>query len=345
MLTSSKKLASLILGLLLSMGALAADPVAVNPAHPDRHVVVPGDTLWDISAKFLRDPWQWPNVWYVNPQIENPHLIYPGDIITLIYVNGQPVLSLQRGSVVKLSPRVRASSLDDAIPTIPLDAINQFLTRPFVVDKDEMERAPYIVYFGDEHLMGGKDLRGYVRTIETTDNKRFDIVRPGDAYTDADTGEVLGYEALFIGNADLHKTGDPATVGFSNSELEILKGDRLIPITNEVQLENFHPKAPDTEIKGSIISVLNGVSQIGQYNVVVLDRGATDGLAAGDVLTVDHRGDTVRDVITEDSADTVTLPDEPAGTLLVFRTFPRVSFGLVMDATRAIHVKDRVRNP
>ncbi|MES9886349.1 MAG: LysM peptidoglycan-binding domain-containing protein, partial [Candidatus Sedimenticola sp. 6PFRAG1] len=106
MLTSSKKLASLILGLLLSMGALAADPVAVNPAHPDRHVVVPGDTLWDISAKFLRDPWQWPNVWYVNPQIENPHLIYPGDIITLIYVNGQPVLSLQRGSVVKLSPRV-----------------------------------------------------------------------------------------------------------------------------------------------------------------------------------------------------------------------------------------------
>ncbi|MES9965929.1 MAG: LysM peptidoglycan-binding domain-containing protein [Sedimenticola sp.] len=345
MLTSRNKLACLLLGILFSMGALAADQVAVNPAHPDRHVVVPGDTLWDIAGKFLRDPWQWPNVWHVNPQIENPHLIYPGDIITLTYVNGRPILSLQRGSLVKLSPQVRSTPLSAAIPVIPLDAISAFLTRPFIMDKDALEAAPYVVYFPDEHLVGAKDLRAYVRSIDNTDNGRFDVVRPGGEYRDADTNELLGYEALFIGNADLLKTGDPATVDITNSELEVQKGDRLFPISREVQLENFHPKAPDQEVKGSIISVLNGVTQIGQYNVVVLDRGTDNGLQPGDVLAIDHRGRTVRDTVTEVSDDTVTLPDEPSGTLLVFRTFPRVSFGLVMDATRAIHVRDRVRNP
>jgi hypothetical protein len=345
MLTSRHKLASLVLGLLISWGTLAADPVAVNPSHPDRYVVVPGDTLWDISGRFLRDPWRWPDVWHVNPQIQNPHLIYPGDIITMTYVNGQPMLSLQRGSLVKLSPRVRSTPLDGAIPTIPLDAIQQFLTRPFVADKDALDNAPYVVHFADEHILGASGIRAYVRAIETNDNQTYDVVRPGDAYKDADTGEVLGYEALFVGNAELQRTGDPATLMLTNMELETIIGDRLFPVTRDVALEAFHPKAPDTDINGSIISVLNGVTQIGQYNVVVLDRGEHDGLQPGDVLTIDHRGEMVRDTVTPNSADTIKLPDEPAGTLLVFRTFPRVSFGLVMHATRAIHVLDRVHNP
>lgn len=343
--SSRHMLASLLLGLLLSFSALAADPVAVNPSHPDRYVVVRGDTLWDISAKFLRDPWRWPDVWYVNPQIANPHLIYPGDVISLTYVDGQPRLSLQRGSTVKLSPSVRSNALGSAIPAIPVDAIHQFLTRPYVVDQAALDNAPYVVYFADEHLVGSNAVKAYVRTIGNSDNGRFDLVRPGDAYKDAETGEILGYEALFVGNADLQRTGDPATVVLNDMELETIIGDRLFPVTEDVPLETFYPKAPDQQVRGSIIAVLNGVTQIGQYNVVVLDRGEADGLAPGDVMAIDQKGATVKDKVTEERGDTVTLPDEPAGTLMVFRTFPRVSFALVMRAQRAIHVLDRVHNP
>ncbi|MEE9357479.1 LysM peptidoglycan-binding domain-containing protein [Candidatus Vondammii sp. HM_W22] len=338
-------LASFILGLLVSMGALAADPVAVNPSHPERYVVVKGDTLWDISGHFLRDPWRWPDVWHVNSQIANPHLIYPGDVIVLTYVNGQPRLTLERGSLVKLSPRVRSTLLDGAIPAIPIDAIHQFLTRPFVMDREAMESAPYVIAFDDEHIIGSNGVKAYVRSIDSEDNTQFDIIRPGGPYKDADSGEILGYEALFVGSGALIRLGDPATVTLNNIEIETTKGDRVMPIAEEEPLETFYPKAPGQQIFGSIIDVLGGVTQIGQYHVVVLDKGAGDGLEPGNVLAIDHRGETVKDNVSKDPKDTVTLPDESAGLLMVFRTFPRVSFGLVMHATRAIHVLDRVHNP
>ncbi len=339
------QLAGFFLGLILSSALFAAEPVAVNPAHPDRYVVVKGDTLWDIAGRFLRDPWRWPDVWYVNPQIENPHLIYPGDTIVMTYVDGQLRLSLERGSTVKLSPQIRTTPLAAAIPTIPIDAVHPFLTRPYVIGEKELDAAPYVVDFADEHITGGAGVRIYVRTIENTDNQDYDVVRPGDPYKDADTGEILGYEALYIGNAKLERPGDPATMILVNTNQETLTGDRLVPSTEEQPLQNFQPKAPDQEIKGSIISVLNGVSQIGQFNVVVLDRGAEDGLKLGDVLTIEHKGEVIKDDVTPDRTDTVKLPNEEAGLLLVFRTFPRVSFGLVLRAIRPIHVLDRVRNP
>jgi len=340
-----QQLASLILGLIFSCGVLAADPVTINPAHPDRYTVVRGDTLWDIASRFLRDPWRWPDVWHVNPQIENPHLIFPGDIITLTWVDGQPRLSLQRGSVVKLSPRIRSTPLDRAIPAIPVDAIRQFLTRPYVVDKEALESAPYVVYFADEHIMGSSNIRAYVRGIESRDNLQYDVVRPGKAYRDADTDEILGYEALFVGNATLQRVGDPATVLLTNMALETVIGDRLFPVIKDVPLETFHPRAPERQVRGSIISVLNGVTQIGQYHVVVLDRGSEDGLTPGNVLAVMHKGREIRDLVTPNSADTVKLPDEKAGSLMVFRSFPRVSFALIMQTTRPLNIGDRVVNP
>jgi len=345
--SSKYTLASLVIGLFLAWSAWAQSDVAVNPAHPDRYVVVRGDTLWDISARFLRDPWRWPGVWYVNPQIQNPHLIYPGDVIVLSYVDGKLRLSLERGSLVKLSPEVRSSPLDDAIPTIPLDAINQFLTRPYVLEDDDLDSKPYMVSFGREHLMGSTDNKAYVRAIESDEEVRFDVVRPGDPYKDADTGEILGYEAQYVGNAELQRTGDPATVLVTSVEMEVNLGDRLIPVTEDVAMDTFYPKPPSRPISGSIISVLNGVREIGQFNVVVLDRGEKDGLATGDVLTINQRGRKIRDLVkwVDNVRDHVTLPDEPAGTLLVFRTFSRVSFGLVMRASRGIHVGDRVLSP
>ncbi|MES9856970.1 MAG: LysM peptidoglycan-binding domain-containing protein [Sedimenticola sp.] len=343
--TLRHKIVSMIFGLSFALGALAADPVAVNPAHPDHYTVVKGDTLWDISGHFLRDPWRWPDVWHVNPQVKNPHLIYPGDVITLSYVNGQPRLSLQRGSVVKLSPRVRSTPLDDAIPAIPIDAIHQFLSRPYVMDREAMESAPYVLAFDDEHVMGSKGIKAYVRAIHSDDNTSFDLIRPGGPYKDADSGEILGYEARYVGNGDLTRSGDPATVVLRSTELETLAGDRLIPTSEDIPMDAFHPKAPEEQVKGSIIAVMGGVSQVGQHQVVVLDRGARDGLEPGTVLAIDQRGRTIRDNISADPKDRVTLPDERAGTLMVFRTFDRVSFALVMAASRTIHVLDRVRNP
>ncbi len=344
----SLKLAGFLLGLIFSVGILAAEPVVLNPAHPDRYVVVKGDTLWDIAGRFLRDPWRWPEVWHVNPQIENPHLIYPGDTIILTYVDGRPRLRLQRGpgsGVVKLSPRVRSTPLDTAIPVIPMDAIRPFLTRPYVLGQKDLDKAPYVVSFADEHIVAATDNRIYVRAIGTAEHNKYDVVRPGKPYRDADTDEILGYEALLIGSARLERTGDPATLYLLQTDLETQVGDRLLPVVQDTPQRNFAPKAPASDIRGNIIGVLNGVTQIGQHNVVVLDRGAEDGLQVGDVLAIDRRGETIPDPVTPDRFDEVTLPDEKAGTLMVFRTFPRVSFGLVMSATMAIHVLDRVHNP
>jgi hypothetical protein len=338
----NNKLIGFILGLLLACSAFASEPVALNPAHPERYTVIKGDTLWDISALFLRDPWLWPEVWYVNPQIENPHLIYPGDEIVLTYRDGRPILSLNRRN--KLSPSVRATPIDAAIPTIPVDAIAQFLTRPYVVDEDELEQAPYIVHFLDDHIIGGAGVSFYARGIARDDRTRYTIVRKGKPYEDPDTGEILGYEATFIGDADLKRSGDPAKLLIATSDLEAVIGDRLILAEEDEPLVNFQPRAPQNDIEGRIISVLNGVSQIGQYNVVVLNKGAREGLEPGHVLQILQGGNEVRDIV-KGRGETVTLPLEEAGILMVFRTFEKVSFALVLRASKPLHTLDWVRPP
>ena len=336
---------TLLLGLLISSTLFAAEAPSIRSTQPGSYVVQSGDTLWDIAERFLLVPWRWPEIWHINPQVKNPHLIYPGDVIELSYVDGSPRLSLRRGSLVKLSPRVRIDQLDTAIPAIPISAIQQFLSRPQVLDQDALDNAPYIVSFGEEHVIGSNNIKAYVRALTSEVPIHFDVVRPGKAYHDGESGEILGYEARYLGSAELLQTGDPASVMLADMELEFLAGDRLVPESREASRSSFIPKSPDQSIQGSIISVLNGVSQIGQYNIVVLDRGQRDGLSPGHVLTIKRRGLVVRDTVSPISGTMVNLPDEPAGTLLVFRVFERVSFGLVMRATHAMHVGDRVSNP
>ncbi len=339
---------SLALALALLGTAAFADQVALKDGHPDRYVVVKGDTLWDISARFLQSPWLWPEVWYVNPQIENPHLIYPGDIISLVYIDGKPQLRVQRGKgSFKLSPRARAERLDKAIPTIPIDAIQQFLTQPLVADDATLKAAAYVVSSADEHLIVGSGDRVYVRGITADQGNRYNVFRPGGPYTDPDSGEILGYEALFLGEADAQKFGDPATLKLTRTTREINIGDRVLPVTREDVYAYFTPHAPDTPIAGTIISVLDGVSQIGQFQIVVLNRGTREGVDVGTVFAIDQRGDLIVDQVRSDGArkSTVQLPDEEAGLLMVFRSFDKVSFGLVLKATSALHVGDRVRTP
>ena len=337
---------SLALALALLATAAYADQVALRDGHPDRHVVVKGDTLWDISARFLDSPWLWPEIWYVNPQVDNPHLIYPGDIINLVYVDGAPQLRVQRGKgTYKLSPQARAERLDKAIPTIPIDAIQQFLTQPLVVDQDTLENAAYVVSSADEHLIVGAGDRVYVRNLRNDEGDRFHLFRPGDAYTDPHSGEVLGYEALYLGDGAAEKFGDPSTMKLTRTTREINIGDRVMPMTQEDVYAYFTPHAPTNAIEGTIISVVDGVSQIGQYQIVVINRGNREGVDVGSVFEIYQAGERIVDQVSKERNASVKLPDEKAGLLMVFRTFDKVSFALIMKASSALHVGDRVRTP
>ena len=335
----------LIVFMLFSAPGLA-DTLALNPEHPDRYVVAKGDTLWDISERFLRDPWLWPEVWYVNPQIDNPHLIYPGDVITLVYVDGRPQLRLQRGRAeVQLSPSARMESLDHAIPTIPVDAIKQFLTRPLITDDATLESAPYILAMADQHLVAGANDRIYVRGIDSTQHGRYYVYRPAGEIRDPVSKELLGYEALYIGDATLQRFGDPSTLVLNSTTQEARIGDRLMPIVDEEVYTHFIPKPPTHEVEGLILSVLGGVSQIGQYQVVSINRGRREGIEIGNVLRIFQSGGVIEDIVKPGGKEKVQLPEEDAGVMLVFRIFDKVSYGLVMKATRPLHVLDMVRNP
>lgn len=342
---STKKLLGMFLAALLATGTLIAADVALNPNHPDQYTVVKGDTLWGISARFLRDPWLWPEVWYVNPQVANPHLIYPGDILNLVYVDGQPRIQVTRGGDGKLSPRIREESLDNAIPTIPLDAIKQFLTRVIVVDEGEMENSPYVVQSADEHVVTGAGDRIYVRGIEDRNVTLFDVYKPGGPYIDPDTGEILGYEALYAGTGPVQSFGDPTTIKLTETAREVRVGDRLRPAYRSDPVVHFQPHAVPSGTEGHIISVVDGVTQIGQFNVVALDLGERDGMEIGHVLRVFQQGDVIKDPVSSKYGKTVRLPDEEAGVVMIFRTFDKISFGLIMSATRPIHVNDYVRTP
>jgi hypothetical protein len=342
----ANKFLGLVFATLLAAPALA-DEIALNPSHPDTYVVVPGDTLWDISGRFLRDPWLWPEVWHVNPQIANPHLIYPGDIISLVYVDGKPQLRVQRGGrpTVKLSPTAREERIDRAIPTIPLDTVKQFLTQPLVVEEGELDTAPYVVESADEHLIVGAGDRVYVRGITDTSVGRYSVFHPGDKLIDPDTQEVLGIQAIYQGDATVQSHGDPATLFMERTTREIGIGDRLKPIASDEIHTSFMPHAPEADLRGRIISVYDGVSQIGRFQVVAINRGAREGMEIGHVLRIKQAGQNIEDKVTPAVSDTVTLPDEDAGLLMLFRIFDKVSYGLVMESTRPIHVLDYVTTP
>lgn len=338
-----------LLGAVLAAAMAFAADSALKPDHPERYVVKEGDTLWDISGRFLHSPWLWTNVWYANPQIKNPHLIYPGDVVSLVYVDGKPRLTVDRRSgkrpVVKLSPEGRSTALTRAVPTIPMGAIRPFLTEPHVVELGQLDNAPYIVEPAGEHIVVGAGADVYVMDVQDPDQKRYAVVRPAEPLVDPDTNELLAYHALFVGDAVLQRGGNPATMKLTRTTRESGTGDRLIPATDEEYDAYFMPKAPSSEVDGRIISVVDGVTQIGQHDVVILNRGAQDGLEPGHVLAIYQVGEVVDNTVTEDPRDTVKLPDERAGEVMVFRTFDRVSFALVMRATEAVHVLDRVTSP
>jgi hypothetical protein len=330
-----------------AVGQAGAGPV-LNPRHPDTYVVVPGDTLWDIAAMFLRDPWYWPEIWQINPQVANPHLIYPGDILSLAYLDdGQPAIQLERGGglVTRLSPQIRSEPLEEAIPTIPFETVRAFLSRPAVLSADDFDSLPYL-FAHPEGLLGSAGQDVYVRGTDAEVGTVFNLVHPGEALIDPDDGSIIGYEGIYVGQGRVRRTGDPTTVFLTESAREATIGDYLIE-EEGVNPFTFFPSAPEEFVEGQIISVLGGVSLIGQFNVVVINRGARHGLAPGHVLSVYQTGETVVDTTQRRGLfpEKVRLPDEYAGVSMVFRVFDRMSYALVMEAEREMHVLDTVRNP
>ncbi|HTC44515.1 MAG TPA: LysM peptidoglycan-binding domain-containing protein [Steroidobacteraceae bacterium] len=328
----------------------------IKPTAPTEYTVKRGDTLWAISSLFLKNPWEWPEIWYVNPKIANPHLIYPGDVLVLAYDKaGRPQISIAQESSLRLNPALRSSPLDQAIPIIPYASIAAFLSRPTVMSRDEVKHAPYVLAFPDEHQAAGNDQIVYARGLaEAPNGARFSVMHIGDPIKDPESGRTLGYEGIYTATAVVQRPAAVSRTVLVDSERETLRGDCMVPDSATTPL-TFSPHAPSQRVRGQILSVLDNVTLIGQFNIVTINRGTKDGVGGGTVLEIDEAGDVVQDrgPASYAEADTsllglakrVRLPTERAGTLLVFKAYDDMSFGLVVGATTPMRVGDVVRNP
>ena len=339
--------------------ALAAAPlmaqqrseIKLQDNAPDRYVVVPGDTLWSISAKFLKDPWRWPEMWKLNQdQLTNPHVIHPGDVIVLVRSGPQPELKM--GETLRLSPRARSDDVAGrAIPSIPPRVIEPFLTRPLVIEYDGLDNAPSIIAAQADRVYLGSGDVAYVSGIkDAKPDSLWQIYRPGPPLVDPETQKTLGYEAVFLGDSRVISAGDPATIRIFGARQEIGKGDRLIA-AGPLVLKSYVPHAPAVFVQGRVIATQGGLRETGQQYVVTLNRGRNDGLEPGHVLALLRLGRTNVDKTdfsrwyAADKVETTKLPDERYGLVFVFRTFDRVSYALVMSAGRTVQLGDVVLSP
>jgi hypothetical protein len=358
----------------------------IHPDAPDQYTVVKGDTLWGIAGRFLNDPYKWPQIWQMNQdQIKNPHLIYPGDIIRLD--RASLTLSLAGGqadaaaNVVRLEPRIRVEPLQASIPTIPATAIGPFLTQPLVIEAGGLDNAPTILATAENRVIVGAGDTAYADRIGSDDGVSWQIFRPGEAVRDPETSEVLGYEAKYVGDARVRRFGHPTTLEITKARQEINRGDRLTQ-AREMTFPSFVPHAPDRLVRGAIVSVDGGVSELGQFQIVSLNRGSRDGIQIGHVLASYRRGGLVdttgrtrgyldpkagpgfeirpNPVVPDPpmpppptdsklgyaaAGTTLKLPDERNGLVLVFRVFEKMSYAMVMSSTRPISIGDIVRTP
>ena len=315
---------------------------------PARYLVKTGDTLWDISARFLRTPWRWPEVWGMNKeQIDDPHWIFPGDVIRLDRSGATPRLLLERVAKGqqsrRLSPQIRELAIDaQAISSIPAAAIEPFLSQPLLVESAAFERAPRIIATEDSRVIIGAGNIAYVDGLSETDERDWQVYRAGKALRDPDSGEILGFEAIYLGDARVKKYGNPSTIEILRSKLEINAGDLMMTANEEIFIA-YVPHAPGQKMQGRIVSAYNGVSEVAQNSIVTLNRGKRDGLEIGHVLATYRDGETVRSATNRKRY--VKLPDERVGLVFVFRTFDRLSYALVMQSTRPIHLNDVVQTP
>ncbi|MES2757826.1 MAG: LysM peptidoglycan-binding domain-containing protein [Pseudomonadota bacterium] len=343
-------------------GPVQAATCEFRPNAPDQHLVVRGDTLWDISGKFLQHPWCWPQVWGMNrDEIRNPHWIYPGQIIYFDRANRRLSLTRPGGAdsgdgisgTTRLSPQIRTEGLGvDAVRSISSGVIEPFLSMPLIVEKDELKDAPRIAALEEGHVYLGKDDKLYVRGA-LNGGSSFQVFRPGNELKDPDTGRLLAYEAVYLGTVKLEQEAKPGvdvhTFTVSSAKQEMGVGDRLMPAP-PTPIRNYVPHQPERQIGARVLSIYSGVTYAGQNQVVSINRGSVDGLDVGAVLQLYHFGQTVADPGGNKGfmglgKTMIKLPDEQIGTLFVFRVFKNVSYGLIMQVTKPVEVGDVARSP
>ena len=381
-----KKLPAVFAGLLLTLTVYAAT-VQLADNHPDTYVVQRGDTLWGISKKFLRNPWDWPEVWQANQQVANPHLIYPGQVLNLAYLNGRPRIS--NGG---FGPHVRAEPLDDAIKPLPLSAIADFLKKPRIVGEDDFKNAPHVVAMEDHHINGTTGQLVYVRGLDAPEGTQLTLARPMGRYYEvtsndgkppsiyresldnADSrpdmlwhtgpnhftlhGDVrfLGYELMQYGTVQVTRAGNPASTLALSSDFEIRKGDLILPL-DTLQYDFQYVPHPPKQLPANmrVMAFTDALNVVGRLQVIALSHGAADGVENGQVYSIFSPGDVVEDRTDYPEFSNknffhphdkeVQLPEEYVGHVMVFRTFDRVSYGLVMDGIRPVHLNDHLYEP
>lgn len=364
-----KRLLGIVGACLLAGVAVAEAPAAVKDSAPERYTVVAGDTLWGISSRYLSDPWRWPEIWEANKQVYNPHLIYPGDVLLLCHIQGKAVLAVDQGGgcsevaariasggglptqtplpdgSVKLHPKMREQPLSVAVPAIPLKDIQRYLNDSRVVSNEELESAPYVIAGKEEHVILGADDSAYVRNKNKllVLNAAYGVYRGGVRYIDPDTGEVLGYEAEDIGAGELTALQpEVGTLHLKRTGKNVSVGDKLLPNESGLISSIFHPSNPDGVKPGRILRVFGSIASAAQYSVVVINRGEVDSVKPGHTFALYRRGAVIKDAVRQES---IALPSERAGLAMVFRTFPRVSYALILRSNMAVKVGDEVRLP
>lgn len=330
--------------------ASAAEPLKLVDNPPDRHVVVRGDTLWGISGKFLKEPWRWPEIWNMNrEEIKNPHLIYPGQVVYLDRSGKTPRLRLGKpvksgSGTVKLQPHVYSDPVQQAIPSIPPNQIEPFLSQPLVVEQGELDTVPRIVAGPEYRGMMGNGDQAFATAIPDASVVRWNVFRPGKPLIDPDTGATIGYEAFFLGNANLVQPGEPAALQITVAKEEIMRGDRLIPAP-PVNIISYVPHRPDNQVAARVMTIYGGVSEGGRASIVSLNRGKIDGLEVGHVLALFRNR--IASAIDQDTMRRVDtpIPEERYALVFVFRVFNGVSYALVLESSKPVTVGDYARNP
>ncbi len=353
----------------MSFVAFAADQVQIRSDAPAQYEVVEGDTLWDISGRFLEDAWLWPEVWELNPQIENPHLIYPGDVIALEYSADGPLLTLRRGGAgssdsaglrtVRLSPQIRTQSLNNAIPAIPLDKISAFLSGNIILPQSDFESSPYVLGNRNQTLFSIDNDEVFAKGNWTDDVIQYDIIRGGKVYRDPVTNAVIGLEGKRIGRASLQERNDDnATLVLSDLLEEVRKGDRFIPGSGNRIDSNYFPRPPSFAIDGRIIDIVSGRTVGNLYDSIVINKGRSDRLRVGDLLALQKPDITFEDTIGElglgeqfkqavglSSENVETFSGAKYATVLVYRVFEDASLGIILSAEEAIRLEDKIVTP
>ncbi|MCP0913984.1 MULTISPECIES: LysM peptidoglycan-binding domain-containing protein [Legionella] len=337
-----------LLFICLILFVTASHSLTLRSNAPARYVVQPGDTLWDIANRYLAYPWEWKALWHANPQIKNPDRLYPGAVLELRYHQRNPYLRVLSNGTVKLSPYMRPMPLEEAIPPIPLSDIKPFLDASLVLDRDTLTNAPFVLAFTTEHMLGSQGDNVYVKNLCPPcplpgATFSYALYRPCGEYRNPVTKCFLGYKANLVAYAELVRGGDPATILLTDIIQAVELKDRVMPRNYPEFDLTFEPKTPSCQVRGMIIDLPGDYSQGAVGLVVVIDKGKDAGLQAGDVLGVYSEGGGAPNP--RCTGECVKLPPERIGEVMVFRTFTRTSFALVVRSIRAINIMDTVTNP